>query len=109
MFHSGMGSQSVDFTEGLGESFKMTVVAQNSWEAIPAHLRRKLEVKKKLRGWQNVFDGVYNLKEERVDCFECRYFFIAWDKEFPRRCNALVLNPRKYPLLWFASLLGWGA
>jgi hypothetical protein len=34
---------------------------------------------------------------EKVDCFQCRHFFITWDKNFPRGCHALGFKSREMP------------
>jgi hypothetical protein len=37
------------------------------------------------------------MKEEKIDCFKCRHFFITWDKNFPRGCRALGFKSREIP------------
>ena len=37
------------------------------------------------------------MKEGEVDCFQCRHFFITWDKNFPRGCRALGFKSREMP------------
>ena len=37
------------------------------------------------------------MKPEKVDCFQCRHFFVTWDKNFPRGCHALGFKSREMP------------
>jgi hypothetical protein len=37
------------------------------------------------------------MEKEEVDCFQCKYFFITWDKEFPRGCRALGFKSWEMP------------
>ena len=37
------------------------------------------------------------MKKERVDCFQCKHFFITWDEKFPRGCRALGFKSREMP------------
>jgi hypothetical protein len=39
----------------------------------------------------------YPVKEEKVDCFHCKHFFVTWDKAFPRGCGALGFKSREMP------------
>jgi hypothetical protein len=37
------------------------------------------------------------MKQERVDCFQCKYFYVTWDKSFPRGCRALGFKTKEMP------------
>ena len=37
------------------------------------------------------------MKKEKVDCFQCKYFFTTWDEQFPRGCLALGFKSREMP------------
>jgi hypothetical protein len=41
--------------------------------------------------------SAYPVKEEKVDCFQCKHFFVTWDKAFPRGCGALGFKSREMP------------
>jgi len=32
-----------------------------------------------------------------VDCFKCRHFFVTWDKNSPRGCNAFGFKTKQIP------------
>ncbi len=40
-----------------------------------------------------------SVKQDQVDCFHCKHFFITWDKDFPRGCHALAFKCREMPCL----------
>ncbi len=35
----------------------------------------------------------------KVDCFHCRYFYITWDRNFPRGCRAMGFKSKEMPHL----------
>ena len=37
------------------------------------------------------------MKEGRIDCFDCKHFFVTWDKNFPRGCRVLGFKCREIP------------
>lgn len=37
------------------------------------------------------------MKKEKVDCFQCKYFYVTWDKSFPRGCKALGFKTKEMP------------
>jgi len=37
------------------------------------------------------------MKPKKVDCFKCRHFFVTWDKNFPRGCQALGFKSKEMP------------
>ena len=37
------------------------------------------------------------MEKLKIDCFQCKYFFITWDKSFPRGCRALGFKSREMP------------
>jgi hypothetical protein len=37
------------------------------------------------------------MKRPKVDCFQCRFFFVTWDKKFPRGCRALGFKSQEMP------------
>jgi hypothetical protein len=34
---------------------------------------------------------------KRIDCFNCRHFYITWDKSFPKGCEAIGFKSEKMP------------
>ena len=32
---------------------------------------------------------------DKLDCFECRFFYVTWDELFPRGCKALSFKSRE--------------
>lgn len=39
------------------------------------------------------------MTKDKIDCFQCRHFFVTWDKEFPRGCRALGFKSKEMPHL----------
>ena len=37
------------------------------------------------------------MKKGKISCFQCKHFFITWDKNFPRGCRALGFKSRQMP------------
>jgi hypothetical protein len=37
------------------------------------------------------------MKTPKVDCFQCKHFFVTWDKKFPRGCRALRFKSEEMP------------
>jgi len=37
------------------------------------------------------------MKKEKVDCFQCKHFFITWDQKYPRGCRALGFKSQEMP------------
>jgi hypothetical protein len=35
--------------------------------------------------------------KERIDCFECKYFYVTWDQKHPRGCRAMGFKSREMP------------
>ncbi len=42
---------------------------------------------------------ILDSKKERVNCFKCEYFYITWDKKFPRGCKAMGFKSKDMPFL----------
>lgn len=36
-------------------------------------------------------------KPERINCFQCRHFFISWDKAFPNGCKIFGFKTKQMP------------
>ncbi|MEK4027665.1 MULTISPECIES: uracil-DNA glycosylase [Bacillaceae] len=34
---------------------------------------------------------------EKVNCFQCKYFFVTWDHKSPRGCRAYGFKTRQLP------------
>jgi hypothetical protein len=34
----------------------------------------------------------------RIDCRKCRYYFVAWNKQFPHGCRAMGFKSWRYPI-----------
>jgi hypothetical protein len=41
-------------------------------------------------------------ENERINCLKCKYFYITWDKNFPRGCKAYG-----FKTVYLPSLLVW--
>lgn len=37
------------------------------------------------------------MKEERINCFTCRHFYVTWDPNFPKGCKAFQFKTRRLP------------
>jgi len=37
------------------------------------------------------------VKEEKINCFNCSYFYITWDEKFPRGCKGMGFKSKKMP------------
>jgi len=37
------------------------------------------------------------MKEKKINCFNCIYFYITWDEKFPRGCKAMGFKSREMP------------
>ncbi|RLQ93451.1 uracil-DNA glycosylase [Falsibacillus albus] len=37
------------------------------------------------------------MREEKVNCFQCRYFFVTWDPKTPRGCKAYGFKTAQLP------------
>ncbi|WP_077215118.1 uracil-DNA glycosylase [Bacillus dakarensis] len=38
-----------------------------------------------------------DLKEEKINCFGCRHFYVTWDRNFPKGCKAFGFKTRRLP------------
>ncbi len=36
-------------------------------------------------------------RKKTINCLKCRYYYITWDKNFPRGCRALEFKTRFSP------------
>jgi hypothetical protein len=34
---------------------------------------------------------------QKIDCMKCRYFYITWDKNFPRGCKFFNFKTKQMP------------
>lgn len=34
----------------------------------------------------------------RIDCHNCRYYFVTWKQQFPHGCRAMGFKSRRYPI-----------
>ncbi len=37
------------------------------------------------------------MNQKRIDCFQCRHFFITWDKTFPNGCKVFGFKTKQLP------------
>ncbi|MBI5408646.1 MAG: uracil-DNA glycosylase [Nitrospirae bacterium] len=37
------------------------------------------------------------MKEEKINCFNCVYFYVTWDEKRPRGCKAMGFKSRQMP------------
>ncbi|MFS8629776.1 MAG: uracil-DNA glycosylase [Bacillales bacterium] len=37
------------------------------------------------------------MKKKRINCFQCRYFYVTWDPNFPRGCKAFGFKTKTLP------------
>lgn len=37
------------------------------------------------------------MNQERINCFQCRHFFITWDKSFPNGCKVFGFKTKQSP------------
>ncbi len=37
------------------------------------------------------------MKQERVNCFICKYFYITWESAFPNGCKAFGFKTKYFP------------
>lgn len=38
-------------------------------------------------------------EQKRVNCFQCKYFYVTWDPQFPKGCKAFGFKTRNLPSL----------
>lgn len=38
-------------------------------------------------------------EDKRVDCFECKHFYVTWEPNQPRGCKAFAFKSRELPSL----------
>ncbi|NMA01590.1 MAG: uracil-DNA glycosylase [Clostridia bacterium] len=39
------------------------------------------------------------MNNKHRDCYKCQYFYVTWDKKFPRGCKALGFKSAQLPSL----------
>jgi hypothetical protein len=37
------------------------------------------------------------MEKDKINCFNCIYFFVTWDSNFPRGCKAMDFKSKKMP------------
>ena len=37
--------------------------------------------------------------EEKINCFQCKYYFVTWEPEMPKGCKAYKFKSMKVPSL----------
>jgi len=37
------------------------------------------------------------VKKNTINCFDCRFFYITWEKKFPRGCRAINFKSKQMP------------
>ncbi|MDQ0271779.1 uracil-DNA glycosylase [Cytobacillus purgationiresistens] len=46
------------------------------------------------------------MKQERIDCFKCKFFYITWDQHHPRGCKSFGFKTKKLPSLEVSAASG---
>ena len=41
--------------------------------------------------------GMTLLKQERINCMTCKYYYVTWDPNFPKGCKAFGFKTRNLP------------
>lgn len=36
-------------------------------------------------------------KRKRINCFQCEYYFVTWEKHLPHGCKAFGFKSREFP------------
>jgi hypothetical protein len=36
-------------------------------------------------------------RDKKINCFTCKYFYLTWDKKYPRGCKAMGFKSREIP------------
>ncbi|HBF37543.1 MAG TPA: uracil-DNA glycosylase [Firmicutes bacterium] len=39
------------------------------------------------------------MEQKKINCFQCKNFYITWDKNFPNGCKAFGFKSRQLPSL----------
>lgn len=39
------------------------------------------------------------MKEAKVDCYKCKFYYVTWDRNFPKGCKAFQFKGRALPSL----------
>jgi len=37
------------------------------------------------------------MKQGKTNCFKCKYFYVTWEKDFPRGCKAMGFKSVEMP------------
>lgn len=37
------------------------------------------------------------MEKNKINCFDCAYFFITWNEKFPRGCRAMNFKSKEMP------------
>ena len=37
------------------------------------------------------------MKENKINCYKCKFFYVTWDKKFPRGCRFFGFKTQKLP------------
>ncbi|MDQ1913063.1 uracil-DNA glycosylase [Paenibacillus sp. GD4] len=45
----------------------------------------------------NVKPNAANGKNVRINCFQCKNFYVTWDPSFPRGCRSYGIKTRELP------------
>ncbi len=43
---------------------------------------------------------------DRIDCLQCRHFFVTWDPAFPRGCRAMHFKGKEMPASFVRRISG---
>jgi hypothetical protein len=37
------------------------------------------------------------MKQGKLSCYKCKFYFVTWDEKFPRGCRAMHFKSRQMP------------
>ncbi|MGR3221442.1 MAG: uracil-DNA glycosylase [Candidatus Anammoxibacter sp.] len=37
------------------------------------------------------------MRKKRINCLNCKHFYVTWEKEFPRGCKAMGFKSKNLP------------
>lgn len=39
------------------------------------------------------------MENKKINCFKCKYYYVTWDKKFPRGCKFFNFKGKQMPLV----------
>ncbi|KAB7670630.1 uracil-DNA glycosylase [Bacillus sp. B1-b2] len=37
------------------------------------------------------------MEKNKIDCYKCKFFYVTWDRQFPKGCKAFQFKGRMLP------------